>query len=501
MIAVRGGAGTGKTTLMNEVVRGIEESGHQIHVFAPTAEASRGVLRDAGFAEADTVAQLLQNRKMQERVRGQVIWIDEAGLLGAQTLNRVFQIAEARGSRVILTGDTKQHAPVDRGDALRILETHGGVAPVEITKIQRQRARSGPEPEDITRYRQAVKLLSEGQPRQGFALLQQMNAVTEFDIDQGLKVRCDQIAADYVASLADRNLRGGRNTVLAISPTHAEGEAVTRGIRSGLRMNGSLAPDDHHVTRLIPSGRTEAERQDPATYSPGEVIQLHQHIPGGFRRGERYRVLKVAGDRVEIESPENGPKLLPLEYAKRFSVYQPGTLPVASGDRVRITKNGFAQDRKHRLNNGTIYEVRSVHDDGAVELANGWKLAPDFGHLTHGYVTTSHAAQGKNVDVVLIAQSAQSFGASSLEQFYVSASRAKEQVRIYTDDREGLQDAIARSSQRIAATELVPEKLLAERHRQQRLVERRRLHRYHLVRERSSSTVRRTGYEPRLDRR
>jgi beta-glucosidase/6-phospho-beta-glucosidase/beta-galactosidase len=79
--AIRGGAGTGKTTMMREAVAAIESNGAKVFTFAPSAEASRGVLRtDAGFANAETVEALLQNEKLQAQVRGQVIWIDEAGL-------------------------------------------------------------------------------------------------------------------------------------------------------------------------------------------------------------------------------------------------------------------------------------------------------------------------------------------------------------------------------------------------------------------------------------
>src|SRR5207302_10529090 len=52
--AIRGGAGTGKTTMMKEAVAAIESSGQKVFTFAPSAEASRGVLRsDAGFASAE----------------------------------------------------------------------------------------------------------------------------------------------------------------------------------------------------------------------------------------------------------------------------------------------------------------------------------------------------------------------------------------------------------------------------------------------------------------
>src|SRR5579862_2519090 len=70
--AIRGGAGTGKTTMMREAVSAIESTGHKVFTFAPSAEAARGVLRlDAGFANAETVEMLLQNSALQKQVQGQ----------------------------------------------------------------------------------------------------------------------------------------------------------------------------------------------------------------------------------------------------------------------------------------------------------------------------------------------------------------------------------------------------------------------------------------------
>ena len=39
--AIRGGAGTGKTTMMKEAVAAIERCGQKVFTFAPSAEASR----------------------------------------------------------------------------------------------------------------------------------------------------------------------------------------------------------------------------------------------------------------------------------------------------------------------------------------------------------------------------------------------------------------------------------------------------------------------------
>ena len=63
VMAVRGGAGVGKTTLMQEVVPQIEKVGFKVFAFAPSASASRETLRKAGFANAETVARLLVDKK------------------------------------------------------------------------------------------------------------------------------------------------------------------------------------------------------------------------------------------------------------------------------------------------------------------------------------------------------------------------------------------------------------------------------------------------------
>ena len=46
---------------------------------------------------------------------------------------------------------------------------------------------------------------------------------------------------------------------------------------------------------------------------------------------------------------------------------------------------------------------------------DGRALPPSYRTFTHGYAVTSHAAQGKTVDEVLVVVSSQSFGAVSQE--------------------------------------------------------------------------------------
>jgi conjugative relaxase-like TrwC/TraI family protein len=421
VVLIRGAAGVGKTSMMQEAVGAIEAAGRKVFVFAPSADASRGVLQQEGFASADTVARLLLDEKLQAEARGQVLWIDEAGQLGSRTMAQLFDLAGRLDARVILSGDRRQHGSVERGAALRLLEEEAGVVPAEIREIQRQKGE----------YKEAVRALSEGRTAVGFRQLDALGWVREAPPAERYRL----LAADYAATLKEGK------TALVVSPTHLEGEWITDEIRDRLKEQQRLSPGERPILSLTTANLTEAERADSVNYAGGEVLVFHQNAKG-YRKGERVAV---------------GEGELPLGQAARFQVFHAGEIAVAPGEVLRITRNGATLDGKHRLNNGALVTVKGFDRAGNIELANGWKVARDYGHLAYGYVVTSHASQGKTVDRVFIGQSARSFAASSREQFYVSASRGREQAIVYTDDKQALMEAVSRADERMTATELARE--------------------------------------------
>jgi UvrD-like helicase C-terminal domain len=87
-------------------------------------------------------------------------------------------------------------------------------------------------------------------------------------------------------------------------------------------------------------------------------------------------------------------------------------------------------------------------------LADGRVLPAGYNTFTHGYAVTSHSSQGKTVDEVLLVASSRSFPAVNREQFYVSISRGRERVRVFTDDTELLARRVTNSHERKAAIEL-----------------------------------------------
>src|SRR5262249_13003529 len=93
VISFKGPAGAGKTELMTEVVSAIELlSGKRVMVLAPSSPSVE-VLRAQGFANAETLQQFQVNNVLQERIKGQVLWVDEAGFMSVRQMVELQEFA------------------------------------------------------------------------------------------------------------------------------------------------------------------------------------------------------------------------------------------------------------------------------------------------------------------------------------------------------------------------------------------------------------------------
>jgi conjugative relaxase-like TrwC/TraI family protein len=425
IIAIKGIAGTGKTTLEQEIGEALAELGRPVVAIAQSVKASREVLRqEAGFAEADTVARFLKDERMRESARNGVILVDEASQLGTRDMAKIFQAAVDLNARVILVGDRGQHRSVTAGEPLKLLEENAGLPVMEVTEILRQ---SGD-------YKKAAKALSEGQTDEAFVELDKLGWIKEVDDDH----RYRQLADAYLAAVAERKKDGKNKSALVVSSTHAEASLVTNAIRERLQALDKLG-DEQVIDSWIPAHLTEAQKTDATEYNPGDLLMFHQNAKG-YTKGTR--LVLTEGMRP------------PVELANRFEVYRPVRLAIAVGDRVRITASGKTRDGKHKLSNGTLLTVRGFTKQGDILVDHDWVIDRAFGHITHGYVTTSHASQGATVDKVFVAISGRSLAATDRRTAYVSVTRGKEQVVIFTDDKDDLLKAIRRPDDPLSATAL-----------------------------------------------
>ncbi len=403
ILLVKGGAGTGKTTLAHEIVAQIQARGKPVTMLAPSAQASRGVLRDEGFKDADTLSRFLIDQRMQEAARDGVVFLDEAGLVSARDMATLFAITREIDARVIAVGDHKQLSSVGRGAAFRALQEIAKLPVVEVTEIKRQ---------TVSEYREAVKLLAAGKTAEGFDRLDELGWVKLLPVWDSYR----PVAQAYV-----QHCERGEGSLI-VCPTHREAALITGEVRSRLKDRGLLADDEQTLTRLVPLQWTEAERADFARYAGNEVVIFHRNV-GAFKAGQRVKVAEAMDDLASV-SP------------KYFSTFAPDELPVAAGERIRTTAKCKSKDGRHTLNNGASYRVKSLTPEGDLVLENGWILDRDIGTIAADYVSTAYAAQGRSADHVILVQSEMSAPAGSRESFYVALSRGRRSAEIFTDDRQ-----------------------------------------------------------------
>jgi len=435
---IEGRAGTGKTTMMKETVSLIEQAGKECFIVAPTSHAVREVLHGEGFTNAETVAALLTNISLQEKLSGQVIWVDEAGLLGTKDMKALLELGNKHGAKLILSGDTRQHASVPRGDALRLLKDVAKAPCCSISTIYRQKS---------AQYRQAVQDLSNGNVQEGFDKLEKLHAIIEVDPYNPYAA----IVEDYLKAIKKRK------SALIISPKHKEGADITKALRQSLKQQGMLGTEETILNRMVNLNLTKAEKGNAASYKPGQVIQL-QKASTGIKRGSRWTVEAACDDWLIVHDNMGAKHHVSLQESDSFEVYETQALAIAKGDIIRITQNGLDCDKK-RLSNGQSLQVHKIGKQHVtlINLASKvkYQIPKDYGHLNHAYCMTSHASQGKTVDEVFIAHPTESFSATDMKQFYVSVSRGREKVSIYTDDKVGLLLQASRSNERLSAVELL----------------------------------------------
>jgi ATP-dependent exoDNAse (exonuclease V) alpha subunit len=333
-------------------------------------------------------------------------------------------VAEGVNARVLLVGDRRQHRSVTAGEPLKLLQENAGLKVAEVTDILRQQGD----------YKKAAKALSEGRTDEAFAELDKLGWIKQVDDT----TRYRQLAAAYLAAVAEKKKGGQAKSALVVSPTHAEVAWITAAIRDDLKKQGKLT-EERTIQAWVPVHLTDAQKADATEYEPGYLLQFHQNAKG-FTKGDHLVV--------------DGETAIPTDQANRFEVYRPTDLMLAAGDRIRLTAGGKTKDGKHRLSNGSLFTVEGFTKRGDIIVNDGWLIDRDFGHLTHGYVVTGHASQGVTVDKVFVAISSQSLPATSQRTAYVAVTRGKEQAVIYTDDRMELLKAVGRPDEPISATEL-----------------------------------------------
>jgi len=355
-------------------------------------------------------------------------------MLSACDMARLMVSADKAKARLVLVGDVKQLGSVGAGAAFAQLQATG-MATAKLAEIVRQ---------TNAETRDAVLASIEGHAGRALAALERGGGrVIEAP---GAEERLAAMARLYLA-LSPKE----RDATLVIEPSREGRDRLTQMIRDKLTASGELSAKAITFTALETKGLTKAEAREAASYSIGDVVRFNRDYPlKGIRRGEALAIRSIDPERgrIALVGRQGDPvEWCPRQWgAGRVEVFEPREMELRIGDRVQFTRN----DRERGRANG-LSAVVTVIDLGkgraTAKLANGHAqqldlVEPRDTHLRHAYVQTTHAAQGRTAERVLVHVDSRSTNLVDQKMLYVALSRAKAEAIVVTDDRERLMRAI-----------------------------------------------------------
>jgi hypothetical protein len=174
----------------------------------------------------------------------------------------------------------------------------------------------------------------------------------------------------------------------------------------------------------------------------------------GFKAGERGKLRGITNKHLLVEVRQSHPACAVQDLEKsRFASRKNFPCPLATG----CNSKPMAQCQDGRkLANGELVTVKQIHADGRIALNDGRTLPKNYRQFVRGYAVTSYAAQGKTVDYVLFSDSAVA-AATNEQQWYVTISRGRRGVKIFTADKIQLRQNIAHSGDRPLALDMARE--------------------------------------------
>jgi Ti-type conjugative transfer relaxase TraA len=132
-----GYAGTGKSYLLGAAREAWEASGYRVHGTALSGIAALNLSKSSGI-ESRTIASLFYrlDKDMLHWDARDILVVDEAGMLGTRTMERLVREAQSAGAKLVLMGDWQQLQAIEAGAPFRAIAENYQYA--ELNQIRRQ---------------------------------------------------------------------------------------------------------------------------------------------------------------------------------------------------------------------------------------------------------------------------------------------------------------------------------------------------------------------------
>lgn len=483
-VAIQGYAGTGKTTQFEAVMAALdslpESQRPEVIGLAPTHRAVHE-MQSVGV-QSQTLSSFLSEER-QKNLAGEktnynntLFLVDESSMVGNRDMAELYQRIADTGGRVINSGDVAQLQPIEPGQPFRLVQSRSAID----TAVMQDIVRQTPE------LRSAIYSMIEGDAR---GALEKVEAVSPAQIHRktdawapsssvmeitppkegqtapvAVGKEAAALASKEPADVIEAITRdfAGRTTVaqaqtLVVAHLNADRHAINSSIHAALKENGELGKAELTLTVLEPARVPDKALRSAAGFSAhvGHVaVMNNQHLTviGVDTAQGVVTLTDDAGKPTVISNFENS--------TQDISLYVPRNITVSTGDRMRFTRS----DNERGVVANSQWQVSKLENSGRITLSNGEQekvlepgRLPEDGHIDLAYAVTAHGAQGASERYVITLEG--TVGGrkrmATSESGYVTLSRAKEHVQVYTDDREGWLKQLDFQAERHSAHDLL----------------------------------------------
>lgn len=468
-MAIQGYAGVGKTTQFRAVMGALntlsESVRPQVIGLGPTHRAVHE-MREAGV-EARTLASFLSETRLAIQAgetpdfRNVLFLTDESSMVGNRDMAELYQLVAAGGGRMVSSGDTAQLQAISTGLPFRLVQQRSAIDTVVMQEIVRQTPALRPAIESIiagqveVSLRQVDDVTPQQVPRQPGAWVPD-NSVMEIrapknDQEQDSHVAGEQkltpeqlalVRTDIIEAIRDDwmgRTPEAQEQTLVVAELNADRHAINDAIHTARHEKGDTGAEERTFTVLerlrVPDNALRAA-ETFAEYT-GAVAMMNERYWTVAEVDTQDAVVTLRnadGESVLISPQQNT--------AQDISLFTPRDLTLSQGDRVRFTRSDT--DRGYVAN--SLWEVAGFTDDGAIRFRQGDQekivdpqAMTEDRHIDLAYALTVYGVQGasERFAIALTGTEGGRKRMASLESTYVTLSRAKEHVQVYTDDLAG----------------------------------------------------------------
>ncbi|MDI4576022.1 conjugative transfer relaxase/helicase TraI [Escherichia coli] len=468
-MAIQGYAGVGKTTQFRAVMGALntlsESVRPQVIGLGPTHRAVHE-MREAGV-EARTLASFLSETRLAIQAgetpdfRNVLFLTDESSMVGNRDMAELYQLVAAGGGRMVSSGDTAQLQAISTGLPFRLVQQRSAIDTVVMQEIVRQTPALRPAIESIiagqvdTSLRQVDDVSPQQVPRQEGAWVPG-NSVMEIrapkkDQEQDTPVAGEQtltpeqlslVRTDIIEAIRDdwmgRTPEAQQQT-LVVAELNADRHAINDAIHAARHEKGDTGAEERTFTVLEPLRVPDNALRAAETFAEytGAVAMMNERywtVAEVDMQDAVVTLRNADGESVLISPQQNT--------AQDISLFTPRDLTISQGDRVRFTRSDT--DRGYVAN--SLWEVAGFTDDGAIRFRQGDQekivdpqAMTEDRHIDLAYALTVYGVQGasERFAIALTGTEGGRKRMASLESTYVTLSRAKEHVQVYTDDLAG----------------------------------------------------------------